>query len=138
MAENDDPSLSEAFWAVARQLRSHSREALSPWEINPSHLRALQVLARHDAVRLRDLADHLRIAPRSATEVVDGLESRGLVLRRPDPADRRAILVELTDEGQRVLAAIRGARDTEAEALFGRLSAADRAQLARILGTLRD
>lgn len=138
MAENDDQSLSEALWAVARQLRSHSREALAPWEINPSHLRALQVMARHGAVRLRDLADHLRIAPRSATEVVDGLESRGLVQRRPDPDDRRAILVELTDEGRRVMSAIRGARDTEAQALFGRLSTADRADLARILGRLRD
>lgn len=138
MAENDDPSLPEAFWAVARQLRSHSREALAPWEINPSHLRALQVLGRHGSVRLRDLADHLRIAPRSATEVVDGLESRGLVQRRGDPDDRRAILVELTEQGQRVMGAIRGARDTEAQALFGRLSPADRAQLSRILGLLRD
>lgn len=138
MAANDDTSLPEAFWAVARQLRSHSREALSPWEINPSHLRALQVLARHGAVRLRDLAGHLRIAPRSATEVVDGLESRGLVRRQPDPDDRRAVLVVLTEEGQQVMGAIRGARDTEAEALFGRLSATDRAHLARILAALRD
>jgi DNA-binding MarR family transcriptional regulator len=138
VAEHDDPSLPEAFWAVARQLRSHSREALAPWEINPSHLRALQVLGRHGSVRLRGLADHLRIAPRSATEVVDGLESRGLVQRRGDPDDRRAILVELTEQGQRVMGAIRGARDTEAQALFGRLSPADRAQLSRILGLLRD
>lgn len=138
MAEDDDPSLTEAFWAVARQLRSHSREALAPWDINPSHLRALQVVARGDAVRLRDLAERLRIAARSATEVVDGLESRGLVQRRPDPDDRRATLVELTDEGRRLMAAIRGARDTEEEALFGRLSAADRAHLARILTALRD
>lgn len=138
MAENEDLSLAEAFWAVARQLRSLSREALSPWDINPSHLRALQVVARNEAVRLRDLADHLRIAPRSATEVVDGLEARGLVQRRPDPDDRRAILVELTEEGQRVMGAIRGARDTEAQAMFGRLSTVDQAQLARILGRLRD
>lgn len=138
MAETDDQSLSESFWAVARQLRRHSREALAPWDINPSHLRALQVLARHGAVRLRDLADHLRIAPRSATEVVDGLEARGLAHRQADPADRRAVLVELTDEGQRVMRAIRGARDTEAQALFARLSAADRTQLAQILGRLRD
>lgn len=138
MAATDDPSLPEAFWAVARQLRSHSREALAPWDISPSHLRALQVLDRHGAVRLRDLAGHLRIAPRSATEVVDALEQRALVRRRPDPDDRRAVLVELTEQGQQVMGAIRGARDTEAEALFGRLGAADRAHLARILAALRD
>ena len=69
------------------------------------------------------------------TEVVDALESRGLVQRRPDPDDRRATLVELTEHGASVLQAIRG---TEAERVFGRLSPADRAHLARILRKLRD
>jgi DNA-binding MarR family transcriptional regulator len=41
-------------------------------------------------MRLSELSEHLHIAPRSATEVVDALESRGLVRRRPDPDDRRA------------------------------------------------
>ena len=45
------------------------------------------------------LAEHLRIAPRSATEVVDDLQERGLVERAPDPADRRATLVRLTEAG---------------------------------------
>ncbi|MDD0859754.1 MarR family transcriptional regulator [Arthrobacter alpinus] len=40
-------------------------------------------------VRLKDLAERLRIAPRSATEVVDQLEAKGLVRREADPSDRR-------------------------------------------------
>ena len=75
---------------------------------------------------------------RSATEVVDALESRGLVQRRPDPSDRRATLAELTGHGGEVLAAVRAAaRGTEAQRVFGQLSSADRAELARILGLLR-
>jgi DNA-binding MarR family transcriptional regulator len=89
-------------------------------------------------MRLSELSDHLRIAPRSATEVVDALEARGLVQRRPDPGDRRAILVEVTEHGARVLDAIRAARGTQTERIFGRLSEADRADLARILRQLRD
>ena len=133
-----DESLSEAFWSIARQLRETSREALAPWDITPAHLRALRVLSRYGTMRLSELSQHLDIAPRSATEVVDALESRGLTRRRPDPADRRAILVELTGQGAGVLDAIRGARGTEAERLFGRLSPDDRAHLARILRQLRD
>ena len=86
-------------------------------------------------MRLSELSDRLRIAPRSATEVVDALEARGLVQRRPDPGDRRATLVEVTDDGGGVLDAIRG---TEAERVFGRLSPADRSHLARILRKLRE
>ncbi len=131
----DDDSLAEAFWSIARQLREASQKTLVPWDITPGHLRALRVLTRFGVMRLSELSDRLHIAPRSTTEVVDALESRDLVQRRPDPDDRRATLVELTEHGASVLAAIRG---TEAERVFGRLSPADRAHLARILRKLRD
>ncbi|MDZ5442207.1 MarR family transcriptional regulator [Micromonospora sp. 4G57] len=138
MTGDDEESLAELFWAVARRLRHQSRRTLEPWEINPGHARALAVLMRHGALRLSTLAEHLHIAPRSTTEVVDGLQERGLVERRPDPEDRRATLVALTDEGTRVGAAIRAARNAEAERFFGDLGEADQADLARILRTLRD
>ncbi len=119
-----DETLAEAFRSVARQLRETSQETLAPWDITPSHFRALRVLKRHGVMRLSDLSEHLHIAARSTTEVVDALESRDLVERRTDPADRR-------------VDAIRAARGTEAERVFGRLSQTDRAHLARILRKLQ-
>jgi DNA-binding MarR family transcriptional regulator len=130
-----DETLAEAFWAVARRLRDASQETLAPWDITPAQLRALRMLRRHGVMRLSELSDRLRIAPRSATEVVDALESRGLAQRRPDPGDRRATLVEVTGDGGGVLDAVRG---TEAERVFGRLSPAERSHLARILRKLRE
>ncbi|HEX3309270.1 MAG TPA: MarR family transcriptional regulator, partial [Streptosporangiaceae bacterium] len=103
-----DDALAEVFWAVARQLRERSQETLAPWDITPAHLRALRTLRRHGTMRLSELSDHLQIAPRSTPEVVDALEVRALVRRRADPGDRRATLVEVTDDGGRVLDAIRG------------------------------
>ena len=137
--DSADESLADAFWSVARRLRETSQETLAPWDITPAHLRALRVLKRHGTMRLSELSDYLHIAPRSATEVVDALESRGLVQRRPDPGDRRATLAELTGPGGEMLDAIRAAsRGTEAGRVFGKLSAEDRVELARILGQLRD
>jgi DNA-binding MarR family transcriptional regulator len=133
-----DETLSEAFRSVARQLRDTSQDFLAPWDISPSQLRALRVLSRHGAMRLSELSGHLHIAARSTTEVVDALEARGLAGRRPDPGDRRATLVEVTEHGAGVLDAIREARGTEAERFFDRLSRTDRAHLARILRKLRD
>jgi DNA-binding MarR family transcriptional regulator len=130
-----DETLVEAFWAVARRLRDTSQETLAPWDITPAQLRALRMLRRHGVMRLSELSDRLRIAPRSATEVVDALEKRGLAERRPDQGDRRATLVEVTDDGSGVLDAIRG---SEAERVFSRLTPADRSQLARILRKLRE
>ena len=133
-----DEALAEAFWAVARQLRERSQETLAPWDITPAHLRALRVLRRHGPMRLSDLSGHLDIAPRSATEVADALQARDLARRRADPGDRRATLVELTEHGTAVLAEIRAARGPEAGRVFGRLTPADRADLARLLARLRD
>ena len=136
-AERDEV-LPDLFWSVARRLRGASRDALAPWDITPGSLRALRVLSHHGSMRLSELSDHLQIAPRSTTEVVDALEARGLVRRRPDPGDRRATLAELTEQGASVLDAIRAARGSEAERVFGRLTEADRANLARILAKLRE
>lgn len=136
-AERND-TLAEAFWSLARQLRRASLESLARWDITPSQSRALRVLKRDGVMRLSDLAEHLRIAARSATEVVDSLEDMKLVERRPDPRDRRATLVGLTAPGIALGEAIRSSRGTEAERVFDRLSTTDRAHLARILNELRD
>jgi DNA-binding MarR family transcriptional regulator len=134
---DNDETLTEAFWGVARQLRRLSRQTLEPWDVNPSHARALGVLSAGPPLRLSELSERLHIAPRSTTEVVDALEERELVERRPDPDDRRATLVALTREGTRVAKAIRAARSAEADRFFAALSSSDRAQLTRILTKLR-
>ncbi len=137
MDDTDEPLVDE-FWALSRRLRAMAREALAEWDVTPSQARALGVLRRHGPLRLGDLAEHLRIVPRSVTEVVDALEERALVVRRPDPADRRATLVALTARGDEVAAGIRAARTSGAGSLFAQLPAPDRAELARILTALRD
>jgi DNA-binding MarR family transcriptional regulator len=137
MDDTDEPLVDE-FWALSRRLRAMAREALAEWDVTPSQARALGVLRRHGPLRLGDLAEHLHIVPRSATEVVDALEERALVDRRPDPADRRATLVALTARGDEVAAGIRAARTSGAGSLFAQLPAPDRAELARLLAALRD
>nr|WP_269327138.1 MarR family transcriptional regulator [Kineosporia mesophila] len=105
--------------------------------ITPAQARAIGVLRRHGRMRISSLSDHLRIAPRSGTEVVDALQVRGLVLRSPDPDDRRATLVTLSSQGEEIAEAVRKARAAEAEQFFDRLDEADRRELARIIGLLR-
>jgi len=132
----DDATLSEAFWSVAHQLRHRTRVALEPWDLSPSLARALGVLSRHGNMRLSGLADHLRIAARSATEVADDLAERGLAERRPDPDDRRATLLVLTDKGRETATAIQAARRKEGENAFSVLSPEEREELGRLLRKL--
>jgi DNA-binding MarR family transcriptional regulator len=138
--EPDPPgeSLGEAFGAVARRLRVASMAALSAHDVTPAQVRAIRVLDAHGGVRSKELAQHLKIAPRSATEVVDALEAKGLASRAPDPTDRRATLVSLTDRGRELSAEARRLRGAASEELFQRLSKTDRAALGRILRKLTE
>jgi DNA-binding MarR family transcriptional regulator len=131
-------TLSDAFRSVARVLRQVSVESLARWDVTPSQSRAMRVLMRHGMMRLTELAEHLRIAPRSTTEVVDDLEAKGLIERGRDPKDRRATQVALTERGIQVSRAIRAASGADTERVFDRLSPADREHLTRILRALRD
>ena len=130
--------LGDLVLGVARTLRRRFSTALAPWDLSPHQARALRVVAGHDGLRLSELAGALRIAPRSATEVVDGLQERGLVERAADPGDRRAVVLRLTDAGRRVQEEVSAARAADSQELFARLSAEDRATLERVLRELTD
>lgn len=142
MASLDNSAdLGELFHAAFRGLRRTWAEQLAPWELTPHQWRALMTLLRRgtpepEALRLKDLAERLRIAARSATEVVDQLEAKGLVRREPDPTDRRATLIAATDTGRQLYADVRAERRDKSNEYFAKLTDEDRAELARILGQL--
>lgn len=138
MAEERTSELGELLMRASRAQRRRWRDVLAPWDLSPHQARALAVVCERDGVRLSDLAEALRIAPRSATEVADGLQERSLVERTPDPGDRRAVILRATDEGRRIRGEIGAARAADSSELFARLSPEDRDTLARILRTLAD
>ncbi len=131
-----DPDLGDLVMRVARSLRRRGAEAMAPWDLAPHQVRALRVVGSHQGIRPGELAAHLRVAPRSVTDVVDALEQRGLLERHQDPGDRRATVLALTASGQRLLDETGAARRADAEAYFARLSEHDRAALRRILTRL--
>jgi DNA-binding MarR family transcriptional regulator len=53
------------------------------------------------------LAERLEVTKQGASQIVDDMERRGYVERRPDPADARARLLHLTERGEAMLAAAR-------------------------------
>jgi len=138
MAQNIPGSLvdevAELLVGVARRTRAAARRDLDPLGVTWAQVRALRAVAGGDEptpMRMSQLADRLGIVPRSATSVVDELERRGLVERRPDPTDRRAVAVEVTRKGRTLLRDLDHRRHAAASAMAAGLSAED-------LRTLRD
>ncbi|MGH9379480.1 MAG: MarR family winged helix-turn-helix transcriptional regulator [Thermoanaerobaculia bacterium] len=129
--------LADLLSRTNRRLRRHARRELGPLGVTPSQLRALRALL-DGPLRVSDLARCLGVVPRSATSVVDGLEAGGFVERRPDPADRRATRVALTETGAGVLGRLRAGRRAGVAELLDRLSAAEQSELIRLLGRLSE
>lgn len=138
MTEVSPEQLRDLVMSTSRALRRRWFTALEPWGLSPHEFRALRVVDHEcgGRPRLGDVAKALRIAPRSATEVVDRLQKRDLVERVADDVDRRAVCVRLTATGRALLTDMAAARDAQAANFFGDLDDADRAELRRILDKL--
>lgn len=70
-------------------------------DLRPSHGNAMEQLELEDGLRLTDLATRAGITVQSMGELVDDLEVKGYLKRRPDPDDRRAKRIYLTDRGRK-------------------------------------
>lgn len=84
------------------------------------------------------ISDELGVTRRNITALVDALEEEGLVRRLPHPTDRRATVIELTDEGGRTMDTLYDEHRRAVAELFAGLSEEDRRELARLLGLLRE
>jgi DNA-binding MarR family transcriptional regulator len=84
------------------------------------------------------ISDELGVTRRNITALVDGLEEEGLVRRLPHPTDRRATVIELTDEGGRTMDTLYDEHRRAVAELFVGLSEDDRRELVRLLGLLRE
>jgi DNA-binding MarR family transcriptional regulator len=151
--------LAELLIRASWRLRRNERKELVPFGLTFGQARALRAISAAavrtvggtrvalgtrapggapavDGMRVGELADRLEIVPRSATTIVEGLESAGLVTRRMDPADRRSVIVACTAEGKELIARLAEERRASAEALFAPLSAEERDELLRLLRSI--
>lgn len=124
---------------LARHLDRARREAfrrsdLESWEWDV--LSALRRGGEPYQLSPKQLLQQTLVSSGAMTNRIDRLVGRRLVRREPDPADRRSVLVTLTDEGRtRVDAAITRLVDAES-LLLDALAPAERARLATLLRRL--
>jgi MarR family 2-MHQ and catechol resistance regulon transcriptional repressor len=105
----DDPAVEEAVRAYVKLMRA-SRSVLARVEpalaargLTPTQLGVLEALLHKGAMTHRELGRKGLISAGNVSDVVDKLARRDLVARVPDPADRRAVRVELTGPGRALI-----------------------------------
>src|ERR687893_1964051 len=104
MADSNDPAI-EAWgllWRVMQANKPRFMALAQEMGLAPMQLHALRLIEPGDGVPMSSLAGMLFCDASNVTGIVDRLEARGLIERRPAAYDRRVKLLVLTEEGERV------------------------------------
>lgn len=128
--------LNELIRAIGLRHRVLAIAALAPFGVHPGHKLLLMELEKEGPQTQAQLAAATGYEAPTITLSVRQLESANLVARTPSPSDRRATVVQLTDEGRRLLPKLRTAWRRVAEQTVAGLRSTRPSQLTKILEDL--
>lgn len=108
-------------------------ERMAPYDLRPVDFSVLSLILHNPGITSRQLCASLGILPPNLVGLVNTLEKRELIARKPHPRDGRAMGLHLSAAGQKLMqAAERTAAELEAQAA-SRLTAAEQRTLLRLL-----
>ena len=127
--DDDDRSparLRAAVGRMARWLRPTAAAGL----LTATEVDMLMVADRRGPARMSDFAAFCGLNPTMLSRLAPRLEDAGLLARRPDPADKRATLIEATPRARELLERVRAERNEHLSALLQRLRADEQEAVA--------
>ncbi|MDI3423464.1 MarR family winged helix-turn-helix transcriptional regulator [Streptomyces luteolus] len=131
----DVDEVTRAVLTASRVLVAVSARSLAAVEdrVTLPQFRMLMVLSSRGATKLVHLAELLGVAPSTAMRMVDRLIAAGLADRRVNPDNRRETLLQLTDDGRRIVTDVTARRRQEIATIVERLTPERRAALVAAL-----
>ncbi|MBI1773790.1 MAG: MarR family transcriptional regulator [Proteobacteria bacterium] len=118
--QNPERSFGFLLYDAARLLRRDFDRRARQIGLTRAQWSVLANLARNEGINQAGLADIMEIQPITLVRLLDRLEEAGWVARRPDPADRRARVLSLTEKARPILEQMRAlAAETRETALQG-------------------
>ena len=115
------------------RLAELGRAALAPFGINGRELAVLLAIDDRASQSQQEVARRMAVDRTTMVALIDDLEHKGLVRRRPDPGDRRKNVVVLTDAGRTTLRQATAASREAEQRLLGALSDDESAMLKKAL-----
>jgi DNA-binding MarR family transcriptional regulator len=137
-AEGSSLRLVDEFASFGPAYMKWVRSRMQDRGVSYARMRLLGALHCGGPMIMSGISDELGVTRRNVTALVDALEEEGMVRRLPHPTDRRATVIELTDEGGRTMDTFYDEHRRSVAELFDALSEEDRRELERLLVLLRE
>lgn len=140
MCRERDPEISSDV--AGRQIVEAVESLVALWfsvvedvrpRLPPRQIRALRAVRRRPALNVTALAEHLSIGLPAASRLCDRLEADGLLRRSVEPGDRREVHLEVTAQGQRLLADVTERLSVRLAVAFADVPPPQRARLEQVL-----
>ena len=101
-----------------------------------SEARVLYELAHRDDLAAKEIGNELGLDPGYLSRIVQSFEEKGLITRKPLPADRRQYQLSLTAKGRQTFAKLNQSSQNEVAAMLAQLSADDATRLTQAMATI--
>ena len=121
----------EAQHRMRRAIRAGTLDSWVKLNLTIAQLKSLFYISRHGRVNPSGLASGIRVTPANITGIVDRLVEQSLLIRTPDPDDRRVSWLTVTDKGKTLLNDLREGRAQEMHRILDKLTEEELAIAAR-------
>ncbi len=128
--------MGERYIAFHHRMFRAVNDEMNACGMSMARTKVLSRLHEQGPTRQNVLATELGLSPHSITDIVDTLERLGHAERRPDPTDRRAKLVAITEAGEAGLEVAKATKQRLLQHIFGAMSEEDRVTFIRLLDGL--
>lgn len=116
-----------------RAVMAASRPRWSGVDLTFTQLRAVSAIAKHEGMRMSELADELGIGLAAASALADRMTRRGLITRKADEEDRRIVHLAVTTRGRHLLERLERGSTEHFAKLIARMTPTEREALAATL-----
>jgi len=138
MASCDEQPIGRLLYLTAQTMTVHAEKVLKPYDLTVEQLHLLKNMEEETALSQQQLCEIVQKSAANVTRILDRLERKGCVRREKNPADRRSILLFLTDQGRELIAEVTIILESFSEQLTRGISSQEQALFTRLLYTMQD
>ena len=134
----DQESIGRLLYLTTQTMTFHSERALKPFSLTVEQMILLKNIAENDGLSQNQLCVIVEKSAANVTRILDRLEKKAFLRRERNPADRRSILLFLTDQGKKLVKEVAVLFESFSEQLVIDISSQEQVLFSQLLHKIQN